>query len=131
MSRLATLVITVILGIYIIYGPLAATVSPVPEWIVLASATAAAPAPMLPPFAHAVLPLAMGPDPGGKSGTQATPEIMDAAMDNGIVRTSASAATTRSVEEAEYKAQLRECDCLSGDARNHCIEYVKLRSGRS
>jgi hypothetical protein len=129
MSKLATLMIAAILGIYIVHGPRAAAVAPIPDWIALTPANAASPAQA--PFAHAVLPFAMGPDPGAKSGTQAVPETPDAITDGGFLRASARIATARSAADAEYQAQLRECDCLDGDARNHCIEYVKLRSGRS
>jgi hypothetical protein len=42
-----------------------------------------------------------------------------------------SALSARLSEEAEYRMQRDECESLPGDARNHCIEYVKLRFGRS
>lgn len=132
MSRLATLMIAAILGIYIMHGPRAAAISPVPDWVALASANASAPSsPTQPPFSHAILPLAMGPDPGGKSGTQAAPELRDAIADGGFLRASGQPRTAHSAVESEYQMQLRECDRLDGDARNHCIEYVKLRSRRS
>jgi hypothetical protein len=131
MSRLATLVITAILGIYIVHGPRGAAVSPGSEWLALASATAAAPGLVRPQFTLASLPLAMGPDSGAEFGTQATWDGTIAAANTGIVRASGRAVPARSVEKAQYKTQLRECDALDGDARNHCIEYVKLRSRRS
>ncbi len=131
MSRLVTLVVTGILGICIVHGPRGATVSPGSDSIALTSATAAAPSPLRPLFIPAQLPLAMGPDPGTNSAARATPARTDATAGTGILRTSGRATFTRNVEKAEYKAQLRECDALDGDARNHCIEYVKLRSRRS
>jgi hypothetical protein len=30
-------------------------------------------------------------------------------------------------EDAEYRAERRACESLTSDARNHCLEYAKLR----
>lgn len=130
MSRLATLVIIGVLGVYMVYRPPAATIPQAGDWTTR-SLAAAAGALMAPAFAYAVFPLAMGPDPGGKSGTQAIPDGLEAGTSIGSARTSGHAAAARNLEEAEYEAQLRECDALAGDARNHCIVYVKLRTERS
>jgi len=88
MSRLATLVIVAMLGVYITQVPPAATIQRAGDWSAKASSA-------------------------------------------GMVKTSGHAAAARTPEDAEYQAQLCECDALDGTARHHCIEYVKLRAGRS
>jgi len=69
--------------------------------------------------------VSMGPDPGGKSGTQLAP----APSEHIAWWTSASASSND--DEAEYRQERRACESLAGDARNHCVEYAKLRYGRS
>jgi hypothetical protein len=42
-----------------------------------------------------------------------------------------AAVTPSNDDEAEYRQERRACESLAGDARNHCVEYAKLRYGRS
>ena len=68
--------------------------------------------------------LSMGPAPGGKSGTQGTADPVSG-------KQLASATSTLVDDEAEYRRERSACESLTGDARNHCVEYAKLRYGRS
>jgi hypothetical protein len=68
-----------------------------------------------------------GPEAGGDSGTQ-----FGAGAPRGPIAwwmRPASASTND--DEAEYQQERRACESLAGDARNHCVEYAKLRYGRS
>jgi hypothetical protein len=71
--------------------------------------------------------VSMGPDPGGKSGTQLAPTPPSEHIS---WWTSAASASNKD-DEAEYRQERRACESLAGDARNHCMEYAKLRYGRS
>ena len=126
-SRTATLVIIALLGVYMVHGPPAMTIPQSGDWTPLSSCAATG-ALIAPSFACNMSALAMGPDPGGKSGTQAIPDNLESSRSNGMLRTSGLNATDLRVDVAEYEAGMRECDALDGNARFHCIEYVKLRS---
>jgi hypothetical protein len=39
-------------------------------------------------------------------------------------------AEAQTEEDAEYQAERRVCESLTGDARSHCLEYAKLRYRR-
>ena len=129
MSRLATLPIIASLGVYMVHGPPAATI-PQSEDRTRLSSCATAGALMVTRFAYDASALSMGPDPGGKSGTQAVPDSLESGRSTGMLRTACRNPVARDVGVAEYEAQLRECDDLDRGARYHCIEYVMLRSRR-
>lgn len=69
--------------------------------------------------------MTMGPDAGARSATQSVP-----ALPPEWVASTGQPAGARSEEEAEYQAERRACEALASDARNHCLEYAKLRYGR-
>ena len=71
--------------------------------------------------------VSMGPDPGGKSATELGPTAPPAPL---AWWTGAASASSND-DEAEYQQERRVCESLAGDARNHCVEYAKLRYGRS
>jgi hypothetical protein len=71
--------------------------------------------------------VSMGPDPGGNSGAQFRPSAPREPIAWWIRPASASS----NDDEAEYQQERRACESLAGDARNHCVEYAKLRYGRS
>jgi hypothetical protein len=122
MSKLATLALIAALGCYLVQGPHAAAVSPHAEWVALFASTHAGPSlPLLSPAGS----VALGPAAAGKE---------DARSDATAPRTNATSGTVGAAadkDDADYKAQREECESLPGDARNHCIEYVKLRFERS
>ena len=60
--------------------------------------------------------VSMSPGPGGEPGTQWWAQ---------------AASISSNDDEAEYRQERRACESLAGDARNHCVEYAKLRYGRS
>jgi len=122
MSKLATLALIAALGCYLLQGPRAAAVSPHAQWAALFASTHAGPS--LPQLSPAGSP-ALGPDAAGKDGVRS---------DATLPRTNATSGTAGAAtdqDDADYKAQREECEALAGDARNHCIEYVKLRFERS
>jgi len=71
--------------------------------------------------------VSMGPNPGGKSATQLAPPVARDPLAWHTEPTSAAGTN----DEAEYRQERRACESLAGDARNHCVEYAKLRYGRS
>jgi hypothetical protein len=72
-----------------------------------------------------IWPAMMGPDLGGRSATQSVPALPP----NRVVLSAHPAATPS--DDAEYRAEQRACEALVRDARNHCLEYARLRYGRS
>lgn len=122
MSKLATLALIAALGFYLVQGPRAAAVSPHAEWVALFASTHTGPSLSLPGAAGSV---ALGPDAAVED---------DARSDATLPRSNATPGTVGAAtnkDDADYKAQREECESLPGDARNHCIEYVKLRFERS
>jgi hypothetical protein len=66
-----------------------------------------------------------GPDPGGRSATQLVP-----AHPPDRVASTGRLAEACDKDNTEYQAERHACESLTGDARNHCLEYAKLRYGR-
>jgi hypothetical protein len=69
--------------------------------------------------------LAMGTEPGAKSGGQSIP-----APPPNQSASPGQSTEPGSEEDAEYRAERCACESLMSDARNHCLEYAKLRYGR-
>jgi len=119
MSRWGTLTILALLGLYLMQGPHAAPIPPQTEW----AGFFVSPHLAL-PFVSARDTLAQQPDADAERDRQ--PDTVSRA---GSLPPAAGVSSAS--DEAEYKARCEECESLPGDARNHCIEYVKLRFGRS
>lgn len=69
--------------------------------------------------------LAMGTEPGARPGGQPVPTPQASQL------TSPGQSTEPgSEEDVEYRAERCACESLMSDARNHCLEYAKLRYGR-
>jgi len=110
MSKLATGTATVVVAVMMLHGQRAATSQP-PSFFLQRS----------------LWQVSMGPDPGGKSGTQLGPT----APRDPVAWWTRPPSAFGNDDEAEYRQERRACESLAGDARNHCVEYAKLRYGRS
>lgn len=126
MFKGTTWLIFALLGIYIAHGPTGNALPVMTGWG--DASQSAALEDRFQPVASSFGLLAMGPDPGGKnSGTQWVPDQREIISAESPI----AAKPTAQTSAAELRAQLLECDAVPGDARNHCIEYVKLRASRS
>jgi hypothetical protein len=107
MSKFATSIAMVGVSLFMLYGPRASISQPV-----------------LPSDTN-IGQLAMGTEPGVKSGRQS----ISVPPPNEIASPGQSG-EPGSEEDAEYRAERCACESLVSDARNHCLEYAKLRYGR-
>jgi hypothetical protein len=107
MFKFATGMAMVGASLFMLHGPLASGPPPVPL-----------------PHTHGVQ-LAMGVEPGAKSGGQSAPTAPPSQL-----TPSEQLMEPGSEEDAEYRAERCACESLMSDARNHCLEYAKLRYGR-
>lgn len=107
MFKFATGMAMVGVSLFMLHGPRASGPQPVPS-----------------PDTH-VVQLAMGAELGAKSGGQSA-----ATAPPSELTPSEQSTEPGSEEDAEYRAERCACESLMSDARNHCLEYAKLRYGR-
>ena len=107
MFKFATGMATVGISLFILHGPRASG----PEPVQLLDTN--------------VWQLALGPDTGSKSGGQSIPTSPP-----NLMASPGQSGEPSSAEDAEYRAERCACESLTSDARNHCLEYAKLRYGR-